>query len=333
MLNAALKYQEMGFSVIPVAGNKKPAIKSWLPFQKEKADSKQIIQWWNNNPNANIGIVTGANSNLTVVDLDSPEAIATFNALGELPQTPAARTPRGGMHVYFKHTKGMRTASNVMTKTDTRDEGGYIIVAPSANGKGKYTWEPGRSIFEVRPPEMPETVVNVFKNAFNREGYRGETVNHTVHRSPQVSTNVHNFLTEGNRDEALFCLANHLVKGGMSPANIENYLYFFAANCKPPFPVNEVQAKISSALQRANNQERNLTQDIKDWIVTTKGNFLTTDAYIGQHLTTRDEKKKALVILGRFAKEGFIERTGSKAGCYRLVENDVVGLRWIGALP
>ena len=72
ILKAALSYAEMGLSVIPVASNKKPAIKSWIPYQKESASEKQIIHWWGNNPRANIGIVTGAISNLTVVDLDSP---------------------------------------------------------------------------------------------------------------------------------------------------------------------------------------------------------------------------------------------------------------------
>jgi len=58
MLEWALKYAEMGLSVIPVSQDKKPII-PWEPYQKKKASKKEIEDWFTKYPNANIGIVTG----------------------------------------------------------------------------------------------------------------------------------------------------------------------------------------------------------------------------------------------------------------------------------
>jgi hypothetical protein len=45
-LQAALKYFERDFSIIPTKPDKKPFIKGWKKHQTERADEKQIQQWW-----------------------------------------------------------------------------------------------------------------------------------------------------------------------------------------------------------------------------------------------------------------------------------------------
>jgi hypothetical protein len=145
-----------------------------------------------------------------------------------------------------------------------------------------------------------------------------------------VPTSANISFSKGSRDESLFRLANCLVKGGMSEANIRIYLLFFAANCRPPFPEKEAIIKIESALKRKENREKGLTQELRELIMTTSGNISTTFAYNCQHLTTREEKKKAQVILGRFVKEGLLERTGT-AGVYRIIEDDCEPENWQNA--
>jgi len=104
-----------------------------------------------------------------------------------------------------------------------------------------------------------------------------------------------------------------------------------AKNCTPPFPPTEVEAKIKSAFDRAAKLNRNLTQELRELIMTTSGNISTTFVYSCQHLTTREEKKKAQVILGRLVKEGLIERTGNQAGVYRRIEHDCDQMDFLGA--
>ena len=70
MLDAALKYADMGLAVFPLAeGTKIPCIKGG--FTMATTDEEQIRAFWNVRPNCNIGIATGGRSNgLVVVDID-----------------------------------------------------------------------------------------------------------------------------------------------------------------------------------------------------------------------------------------------------------------------
>ena len=77
-LEAALRYANQGFSVIPVKKNKKPYVK-WERYQTERAGERQIKKWWQQWPGANPAIVTGEISGVDVVDVDSEAGWAALN--------------------------------------------------------------------------------------------------------------------------------------------------------------------------------------------------------------------------------------------------------------
>lgn len=118
-------------------------------------DEKQIRQWWEIAPHANIGIATGKASGIVVVDVDTNElkgkrGEVTLAALeekhGELPETVAAITGSGGMHYVFAYPDGvkkLKSASDALGKDiDSRADGGYIVAAPSLHISGRrYHWE------------------------------------------------------------------------------------------------------------------------------------------------------------------------------------------------
>lgn len=331
LLEAALTYSEKSeLSVIPVKPDKKPYIK-WEDFQKSKATSDEIKVWWNRWPSANIGIVTGSISGIVVVDVDNDEGREAIQKyIPDSLITPACRTPKGGQHLYFRAPeKTIFNNSRAVPGCDFRGEGGYVIAPPSKSGGGKaYTWLEGLSLDEVEPASLPEPYISFINSyAFKRDESKKEAENNRQH----LTTSDHNLFTLGRRDNDLFHLANCLVKGGMPVSEIQEYLEFIAKCCLPPFPFNEANIKIKSALDRAARRERNLTQEIRDWVMTTSGNFLTTDVYIGQHLTTREEKKKCVVILHRLVEEGIIEKYGNKNGCFRRVENECEDIDFFNA--
>lgn len=165
-LKAALKYQEMGFSTIPIKTDKKPYLMTWAEYQEKLPTVSQIKKWWTTWPDANIGIVTGKISNIDVVDCDSE---AGRDALNEfLPDTlvmPISKTPKG-WHYFFKHSPGLSNGVRVITDCDVRTTGGYIIVPPSKNGDGQsYLWMPGLRITEVEPAIMPDMLFSVLQDA------------------------------------------------------------------------------------------------------------------------------------------------------------------------
>ena len=77
-LQAALKYLEMKFSIIPTKADKKPYIK-WEKYQTQRADKKQIEAWWKRWPNANPAVVTGEISGINVLDVDTAEGLENLN--------------------------------------------------------------------------------------------------------------------------------------------------------------------------------------------------------------------------------------------------------------
>jgi len=69
LLQSAFKLVDKKISVIPVGKNKIPLI-SWKEFQGRYATHEEIKKWFEKYPDAQLGIVTGAISNLLVVDLE-----------------------------------------------------------------------------------------------------------------------------------------------------------------------------------------------------------------------------------------------------------------------
>src|SRR5258708_6877421 len=82
----ALSYLRRGFSVIPL-DKKVPRIE-WIKYQTQRPTENEINNWWNQWPDANIGIVTGAISGIIVVDVDGGK-------IPEFPKTPTVETSPG----------------------------------------------------------------------------------------------------------------------------------------------------------------------------------------------------------------------------------------------
>ena len=319
-LQAALSYVEkFNLSVIPIRPDKRPFIK-WEPYQKKRATPEEIRSWWSKWPTAMIGIVTGEISGIFAIDCDSEAAYQKIQEL--LPEaflTCIAKTPRG-YHLYLVYPKGQRVtnAAGVMPGVDIRGEGGYIIAPPSVNGNGTaYRWLEGLSIDEVEPASVPPIIINKYLLA-----YRGEwsktTNDHNDH-------NDHKFFTEGRRDDDLFRTANALVKNGCEIPYCEYVLNILARNSTPPFPENEIRTKIDSALKRTERRERNITAEVREWVLTTNGHFLTTIGHKELHLTTREEMKVANMAFLRLCEgpDPLLERYGNQRGCYRRIDRTI----------
>lgn len=127
---AAFGYMVAGYSVIPLGIDKKPMLKSWKAFQEAAATDEQLALWWTRWPHANVGIITGAISKLTVVDIDDPKAVP----LATFPQTYTVTTPSGGYHLYYRYDKTIQQTANTFPQfphVDIRNDGGYIVAPPS----------------------------------------------------------------------------------------------------------------------------------------------------------------------------------------------------------
>ena len=324
ILQTALAYADYGFSVIPIRPDKKPFI-PWADFQKRRATSEEIRQWWAKWPAANVGIVTGEISGLLVVDCDNEEAyqeIQKFLPEGFL--TAIAKTPRG-YHLYFIYPAGQQfsNAAGIMPGVDVRASGGYIIVPPSVNAEGKaYAWLEGLSIDDIALAPLPcELTRALFNNSTNKY-YRGHD---------DTLTTSADFFTAGRRDEDVFSLANALVKSKLSEKYIRQVVEIVASNCIPPFSSEETNLKIQSAIERAARREVSLAEEVREWVLSSNGVFLSSDIDLCRQVSSREEKKNISKILSRLCEEGIIEKYGNRNGQFRRIDTELEKIDFLNA--
>ena len=175
-LKDALAYASMGLAVFPLTPGSKRPIAGSNGLKDATTDPARIGLWWGTqHPDANIGIVTGAISGITVLDVDSKKDVhgdMTLAALvaehGSLPLTPKQATPSGGTHYVFAYAPGVRNSAGKLGKgLDIRGDGGYIAVAPSVVSEdrrtGTYTWE--RAPFDQALAPMPAWLLERVESA------------------------------------------------------------------------------------------------------------------------------------------------------------------------
>lgn len=324
LMDAALSYLRRDWSVIPVGPDKRPLI-AWEFYQHRKALETDLCQWAKLNPSG-IALVTGRISGVCAVDLDKyNSAYNEMTVIEVLPdgiETPTSRTPRGGNHLLFAMPEGeIRSRNGLMPGVDLKAEGGYVILPPSRNGAGVYEWI--ISPEEIAPAAFPPSLykyINLYKSSVD-----------TVPRVSTMSTNVHKMFEYGRRDEDLFHTANCLVKGGMPTAEVIQVLEKLIISWGEELDEKWVQAKVESALKRAERRERNITAEIREWVASTTGHFESTNIHACLQLSTREERKAVSMALSRMVEEGIIERYGIKNGCFRRKETELELLDWRNA--
>lgn len=139
-LEYALAYQSNEWSIIPLLPRDKRPAEPWARYQSARATEADCAGWFADST-ANLGIVTGSLSDLTVLDCDSPEAIALAERLG-VPATWTVQTGKG-RHYYFRYQAGSRNFQkrDDLPGIDLRSEGGYVVAPPSIHPNGSaYTW-------------------------------------------------------------------------------------------------------------------------------------------------------------------------------------------------
>jgi len=241
-LKDALAYASMGLAVFPLTPGSKRPIAGSNGLKDATTDPARIGLWWGTqHPDANIGIVTGAISGITVLDVDSKKDVhgdMTLAALvaehGSLPLTPKQATPSGGTHYVFAYAPGVRNSAGKLGKgLDIRGDGGYIAVAPSVVSEdrrtGTYTWE--RAPFDQALAPMPAWLLE-----------RVESAGATKPKSIRD-------MADAGRNVALTSLAGTMRRRDASEEAVRQALLAENAGFPTPLPVDEVERIVASAMR------------------------------------------------------------------------------------
>jgi len=242
--NSALRYLSREWSVIPMrAGDKRPAVR-WKQYQSKIASEKEVRNWFRQQPDTNIGIVTGKVSNLLVIDVDprhgGADSIAGLeDDYAHLPHTIEAMTGSGGSHIYFAHP-GYNLPNRVGLKPgiDLRGDGGCVVAPPSLHPSGmRYAWKRSHHPDDTSLARMPDWLI---KLATAQTGSRGHPQEHW--RS-LVKTGVN----KGERNNTIASFAGYLLRQGVDPqVALELLRCWNAQHCRPPLSGKELGRTVDS---------------------------------------------------------------------------------------
>ena len=137
--DAAIDYAlHNDWHIVPIPpGQKYPRIKAWQ--NAASRDTETINHWFAEHPNDGVGIATGAQSGIFVIDVDVADGktgLTTLTELeavhGELPETFTVKTGTGGFHYYYLYDPARPIRNGRLGEhIDIRGDGGQVLAPPT----------------------------------------------------------------------------------------------------------------------------------------------------------------------------------------------------------
>ena len=303
MLNSALHYASMGWKVFPLAQGSKVPREGSKGVHDATTDEQQINEWWSMEPSANIGIATGQESNLIVIDVDGDPGMQSMRqVVPQLPKehTRVIKTPNG-YHLYYLYNPSFHTGAGFMTGLDVRSDGGYVVAPPSLVNDTQYYVRPDRYVDPIAIDVAPDVFLARYRN--------GATPEPETEHPTWVSDLLANGVEEGQRDQRAASLAGYFHSKGLPDDVIETIMTPFADNCTPPFDMRNLRKVIQSVSRYEVEDKGNMSDQIRQWIVETNGTRWTTDELDNQFgFRTVQDKNNRRQILHRLKSQGFVEQ-------------------------
>jgi putative DNA primase/helicase len=255
------------------SAGKHPRFSGWQ--ESATTDEDQIRELWRQYPTANVGVKCGAESDLTVLDVDGDEGRETLRSLeierGALPETPVAITGSGGAHYYFRFEEDLQNAVKFAPGLDVRTEGG-LVVGVGSKTQRQYEWEIAFQISDdLKPARMRPWLVDLIRAAAAKSRSNG-------------SFHVDEEIPAGQRNATLYKLGRSLRAKGLGEAAIgaalreEN-----SAKCRPPLDRREVDEIITQILTQPNTKDFNGRPAAGDDLGLAQGDVLVAERFLVEH--------------------------------------------------
>ncbi len=190
----------------------------------ERPSEEEIRSWWERWADAQVGLITGAATELIVLDVDGEDV----ELPGGVPLTPAVKTAKG-RHFYFRWA-GPKLPSllKIADWIEVRGDRGYVVAPPSKHPLGaRYEWliAPGEEELKEPPEWLYQAILERVQPP-----------------SRDASKELPAKIPEGWRNVALTSLAGTLRRRGLTAEEIESALLAVnASRCEPPLPEEEVR--------------------------------------------------------------------------------------------
>jgi hypothetical protein len=254
-LTMALRYAKRSMRVLPIHGNDggrcgcgdgrcpspcKHPVGSLAPHGLKDAttDEQTIRQWFALHPDANVGVATGWDSGVVVLDVDDAkggsDTLANLQAKhGPLPDSWTVRTG-GGRHIYFDHPgDAVKSCAGALGPgLDMRGDGAYAVAPPSVHATGAiYEWE-------RTPKDGPLAALPFWLTVRPARSFGGNG-----------SRKIGRTIPLGQRNTDLASVAGTLRRLGGTAGQMFPLILALNARCDPPLSEDEV-ARICESIER-----------------------------------------------------------------------------------
>lgn len=264
------------FPIVPLINYSKIPIFPWSKSEYHIKDNNELLQIGNTYKKdvegkerggliTGYSLLTGGKSGVMVIDIDKNHGDSSVNGIQNfeefledlsdddkriVTETFSVRTPRGGLHLYFKYKKGLKNKANYIQGVDIRTDGG-LIVLPNSRVKNGEVNDPYKVVNDNKILDMPESLYIKFlkldqtKNTITAS-YHNDVKKYTTNK-------YYKKIEQGGRDSTLVSWLGYVIKQNPSMRNKENLLpYAHMYNTcyfLPPLEESEVEKKVESALK------------------------------------------------------------------------------------
>lgn len=279
LLQAALEYASYGWRVHPLhhitngrcscgrkcgkSAGKHPLLESW--GEKATTDEDTIVEWWDNSPDANLGVVFGEQSGIIDIECDGPEFEKRLTEIfgGEFPACPTFTSGRG-KHRIFAWTADLPCQDKdgfkiggIEFRTGSKASGQQSVFPPSTHYSGKkYEWLIHPS--EVDPPTIPPRVMD---RIWEELGFARESL-HQSSKSPEEWEKIIDGVGEGSRNDTAASLIGKILRSidvhDNEAIRVQyNLIVSWNQRNSPPLDENELRRVFTSILRAEQKRRTN----------------------------------------------------------------------------
>src|SRR5262245_2610652 len=239
LLEAALRYDQLGYRVIPTTANKSPACGEGWNKPDWRQDEETLNNLFSNDRVAGIAIVLYPTTDLISIDFDGPHSTTLWQSPIRLDDVCRHTTPHGG-HILFKVSEKFREFSKSFERKVRLIKAGedcqcakgkcgidfllngYVIVPPTPGYIDKV------SIGNVT--ELPDTILKSILQKLEEKETNPSNQTEKFDIDAALAG-----VEEGQRGETLFRYASSLRARGTSKEEALILVKTAADNCHPPY--------------------------------------------------------------------------------------------------
>ena len=252
------QYFDRGWVILPVPVGRKKITIPWKALQKDPLAAAKSKAWFEQNTTpCNVALMCGEQSKIIIIDLDphhmDPNGPDVWAYLDKYPTDLVLKTPRGGLHLYFRYPDGEHLGNSrgdLPKGIDVRGQGGYAMLPPSKvvyddGSEGEYTWH---SFGE--PTELPAELLETIKRPKASDSHPTRTENQT-----KLERILDGDFTPGEHNEELLWAAGYLKSREMPEEAILQLLLIADAKDSTPQGPEQVRATATQAFKYFDERE------------------------------------------------------------------------------